>query len=147
MKSGGQMNLSMNTFVLIIHLINDLIKMNLTRLNLITNKSSKDFSIEMKKKKLIEKMAISLKLQHNIYFTKRNYSIKELISDLKEIVSIEDVDYTNYDSLFTRVEHIILQKLSNTNKFLSRSNDFSATMKILSKREKLDDQKLTTISI
>jgi hypothetical protein len=146
-KSGGQMNLSMNTFVLIIHLINDLIKMNLTRLNLITNKSSKDFSIEMKKKKLIEKMAISLKLQHNIYFTKRNYSIKELISDLKEIVSIEDVDYTNYDSLFTRVEHIILQKLSNTNKFLSRSNDFSATMKILSKREKLDDQKLTTISI
>ncbi len=92
-------------------------------------------------------MAISLKLQHNIYFTKRNYSIKELISDLKEIVSIEDVDYTNYDSLFTRVEHIILQKLSNTNKFLSRSNDFSATMKILSKREKLDDQKLTTISI
>jgi len=141
------MNLSMNTFVLIIHLINDLIKMNLTRLNLITNKSSKDFSIEMKKKKLIEKMAISLKLQHNIYFTKRNYSIKELISDLKEIVSIEDVDYTNYDSLFTRVEHIILQKLSNTNKFLSRSNDFSATMKILSKREKLDDQKLTTISI
>ena len=147
MKSGGKMNLSMNTFVLIIHLINDLIKMNLTRLNLITNKSSKDFSIEMKKKKLIEKMAISLKLQHNIYFTKRNYSIKELISDLKEIVSIEDVDYTNYDTLFTRVEHIILQKLSNTNKFLSRSNDFSATMKILSKREKLDDQKLTTISI
>jgi hypothetical protein len=146
-KSGGKMNLSMNTFVLIIHLINDLIKMNLTRLNLITNKSSKDFSIEMKKKKLIEKMAISLKLQHNIYFTKRNYSIKELISDLKEIVSIEDVDYTNYDTLFTRVEHIILQKLSNTNKFLSRSNDFSATMKILSKREKLDDQKLTTISI
>lgn len=121
--------------------------MNLTRLNLTTNKSSKDFSVEMKRKKLIEKMAISLKLQHNMFFTHRNYSVKELISDLKEIVSIEDVDYANYDSLFSRVEHIILQKLSKTNKFLSRSNDFSTTMKILSKREKIEDKKLITISI
>jgi hypothetical protein len=101
----------------------------------------------MKRKKLIEKMAISLKLQHNMFFTHRNYSVKELISDLKEIVSIEDVDYANYDSLFSRVEHIILQKLSKTNKFLSRSNDFSTTMKILSKREKIEDKKLITISI
>jgi hypothetical protein len=101
----------------------------------------------MKRKKLIEKMAISLKLQHNMFFTQRNYSVKELISDLKEIVSIEDVDYANYDSLFSRVEHIILQKLSKINKFLSRSNDFSTTMKILSKREKIEDKKLITISI
>ncbi len=92
-------------------------------------------------------MAISLKLQHNMFFTQRNYSVKELISDLKEIVSIEDVDYANYDSLFSRVEHIILQKLSKINKFLSRSNDFSTTMKILSKREKIEDKKLITISI
>jgi hypothetical protein len=120
--------------------------MNVTRLNLTTNKSSKDFSVDMRRKKLIEKIAISLKLQHNGFLTQMNYTIKELISDLKEIVSLEDLDYTNYDSLLNRVEHIILEKLSKTNKYKSRSNDFSSTTKTFSKRENLEDQKLRTIS-
>jgi len=121
--------------------------MNLTRLNLNHIQSNKDLSMEMKRKKLIEKIAISLKLQHNLLFVHHNYSIKDLILDLKEIVSIEDLNNTNYDSLFSRVEQIILEKFSKTNKFLSRSSDFSTTMKILRKRDKSEDQKLSTISI
>lgn len=121
--------------------------MNLTRLNLNHICSNKDLSIEMKKKKLIERIAISLKLQHNVLFIQSNYSIKDLIIDLKDLVSIEDLSYTNYDSLFSRVEHIILEKLSKTNKLKSRSSDFSTTMNILRKRDMSEDQKLSTISI
>lgn len=120
--------------------------MKLTRLNLNHNQSNKDLSIEMKRKKLIEKIAISLKLQHNLLFIQSHYSIKDLIIDLKDVVSIEDLNNTNYDSLFSRVEQIIMEKLSKTNKFLSKSSDFTSTMKIFRKRDKSEDQKLRTIS-
>lgn len=120
--------------------------MKLTRLNLNHNQSNKDLSIEMKRKKLIEKIAISLKLQHNLLFIQSHYSIKDLIVDLKDVVSIEDLNNTNYDSLFSRVEQIIMEKLSKTNKFLSKSSDFTSTMKIFRKRDKSEDQKLRTIS-
>ena len=101
----------------------------------------------MARKKLIERIAISLKLQHNTLFIQNNYSIKNLISDLKIIISIEDVTNTIYETLYTRVEQIILAKFSRGTKKKSKSSDLANTINIIPKGEKISDSMLSPLRI
>ena len=121
--------------------------MNLTRLKLTRNPSNLDLSEEMARKKLIERIAISLKLKYNNLFTQNSYSIKNLISDLKTIITIEDVTNTSYEMLYTRIEQIILTKFARETKKKSKSSDLANTINIIPKGDKSSDSILSPLRI
>jgi len=104
-------------------------------------------SKELKRKQLIEKIALLLKFQFNRTFKQNDYTIKSLISDLKEIVSYKEINTISFDQLFVKTKDIILKKVqsikrvsksldmsniigslptSDPNKFQSSQNDFSS---------------------
>ena len=125
-----------------------LLKMDLKKLKYIQNI---DYSLidskELKRKQLIEKIALLLKFQFNRTFKQNDYTIKSLISDLKEIVSYKEINTISFDQLFVKTKDIILKKVqsikrvsksldmsniigslptSDPNKFQSSQNDFSS---------------------
>ena len=111
------------------------------------NEENKDSIQEIKRKKLIEKIAISLKLQHNKLFIEKNYQIKNLISDLKEIIKLDDLKICSYDTFYNKIEQIILKIISNKDKQLSKSTDFAKTMSLIPKPKKSTiDSNMNTIS-
>ena len=76
---------------------------------------SKDSSLnecqELKRKKIIEKIALTLIFQYNKIFKEKNYDTKSLVSDLKENVTYNDIKNNSYDFLYTKIEVIIIKKL------------------------------------
>ena len=125
-----------------------LLKMDLKKLKYIQNI---DYSLidskELKRKQLIEKIALLLMFQFNRTFKQNDYTIKSLISDLKEIVSYKEINTISFDQLFVKTKDIILKKVqsikrvsksldmsniigslptSDPNKFQSSQNDFSS---------------------
>ena len=126
----------------------EFIKMDLKKLKYIQNidNSLIDYK-ELKRKQLIEKIALLLKFQFNRIFKQNDYNIKSLISDLKEIVSYKEINTISFDQLFVKTKNIILKKVQSTkrvsksldvsniigslpisdpNKFQSSQNDFSS---------------------
>lgn len=78
---------------------------------------------EEERKKLIEKLAITLKMKYGKLFKENNYDIRQLITDLNEIVKLNDYPYESY---LIQIEKLILSKVSNKH---SLNNDH--TSKIL----------------
>ena len=68
-------------------------------------------SKELKRKQLIEKIALLLKFQFNRTFKQNDYTIKSLICDLKEIVSYKEINTISFDQLFVKTKDIILKKV------------------------------------
>ena len=111
------------------------------------SEENRDSIQEIKRKKLIEKIAISLKLQHNKLFIEKNYQIKNLISDLKEIIKLDDLKLCSYETFYNKVEQIILKIISKYDKQLSKSTDFAHTMSLIPNPKKSNiNSKMNTIS-
>jgi hypothetical protein len=63
-------------------------------------------------KRLIEKLAITLKLKYYNFFKKNNYSVKQMISDLTEEVKNSHSSKANFDRFLNYIEKAILAKVS-----------------------------------
>ncbi len=61
-------------------------------------------------KRLIEKLAITLKLKYYNFFKKNNYSVKQMISDLTEEVKSNNSSKANFDRFLNYIEKAILAK-------------------------------------
>lgn len=124
-----------------------ILKMNANEVNTNTNnENTKYLSQEIKRKKLIEKIAITLKLQHNKLFTENKYFVKNLISDLKEIIRLDDIYFTSFETFYSKVEQMILRKFTKNEKQFSKSSDFSHTLSLIPKSNRnFMDNKMSTI--
>ena len=99
--------------------------MNFRKLLSVTNSLNitENFDEDKRKKQLIEKMAITLRLQYNNIFKERNYQIKNLINDLRENINSHDMNHLPYDYHLIKIEQIILENLTKRHKNISKSND------------------------
>lgn len=95
---------------------------------------SENLDEDIRKKQLIEKMAITLRLKYSNIFRERNYQIKNLINDLKENITSHDMGHLPYDYHFMKIEQIILELLTKRNKQMSNSSDNLSKGNVTSKQ-------------
>ena len=87
-------------------------------------------SYDLERKKILEKLALTLKFKYNRIFKENKYDIKSLVSDLKENVTYNDVKNLSYEFIFTKIEHVILKKLNALEGF-SKSLEYSHNLSSL----------------
>jgi hypothetical protein len=96
--------------------------MNLKKVKLFADDSKIEVNPEeIKRKKLIERIAITLRLQHNDLFNKNNYTVKQLISDIKNNLASENSLTSSYNSVITRLENTILKNFKERKNHMSKS--------------------------
>ena len=113
--------------------------MNLRKQNIPEN-DMKGEDLEMARKKVIEKVAITLKIQHIKIFKRYNYTVKNLISDLKQNITQHDINTLPYDIIYGKVQKIVLDKLSSlTDKNNSKSTDISSNKSMIQQKPKKEE--------
>ena len=75
-----------------------------------TNKTEDDL------KKLIEKLAINIKLKYNNLFVKNNYSVKQLVRDITMEVKRDDQMNIKFNQYLSQIENSILSKIREENR-------------------------------
>jgi hypothetical protein len=75
---------------------------------------------EEERKKLIERLAITLKMKYGKLFKENNYEIRNLITDLNEIVKLNDSPYETY---LIQIEKLILVKVNNKHSLINDQNN------------------------